>query len=205
MEREAFVFTIFFLTLGPMKIIPAFAKLTKSMDFKFKREVAVKGILIATAICVGVALLGKNMLANYQISLNALELAGGLVLLISALNVIFPTIQPANPTSSQPTALQLAVSPVAMPIVVTHVGIAAILFFVMLGPRYPGIEITIAKALTLMLVLDFLVMFFIDKVVKVPGLLLVLQVFGSVLVFFQVALTTEAILDALKRLGAFRG
>jgi multiple antibiotic resistance protein len=203
MEREGFIFTIFFLTLGPVKIIPAFAKLTQSMPLKFKREVALKGILIATAICLYVALLGEGILRNYEISLEALEIAGGLVLLISALIAIFPILQPRNPTRSQPTALQLAISPVASPIVVPPVGIAAILIFIMLAPRYPGINFAVTRALLIMLVLDFLVMFFIDKIVKVPGLMLLLQVFGSVLVFVQVALAIETILDAFRSLGAF--
>lgn len=203
MEREGFIFTIFFLTLGPVKIIPAFAKLTQSMPLKFKREVALKGILIATAMCLYVALLGEGILRNYEISLEALEIAGGLILLISALIAIFPILQPPNPSRSQPTALQLAIAPVASPIVVPPVGVAAILIFIMLAPRYPGMNFAIAKALLIMLVLDFLVMFFIDKIIKVPGLLLLLQVFGSVLVFVQVALAIETILDGFRNLGVF--
>lgn len=203
MEREGFIFTIFFLTLGPVKIIPAFAKLTQSMPLKFRQEVAVKGILIATAMCLYVALLGEGILRNYEISLEGLEIAGGLVLLISALNAIFPGLQPPTPVRSQPTALQLAISPVASPIVVPPVGVAAILIFIMLSPRYPGMTLAIGKALLIMLVLNFLVMFFIDKIIKVPGLLLLLQVFGSVLVFVQVALAVETILDGFRTLGIF--
>jgi multiple antibiotic resistance protein len=201
MERESFILTIFFLTLGPIKIIASFAKLTQAFDLKFKREVAIKGILVAGAICLYVALLGRGMLTNYQISLEALRLAAGLVLLLSALNGIFPRVQPANSPTSQPTALQLAISPVATPMVVPPVGIAAILIFVMLIPEYPGMEFAIAKGLLTMLALDFLVMFFIDKILKLPGLMMVLQVFGSVLVFFQVALAIQTILGTLKSLG----
>jgi multiple antibiotic resistance protein len=203
MEREGFIFTIFFLTLGPVKIIPAFAKLTQSTPLKFKREVAIKGILIAAAMCLYIALLGEGILRNYEISLEGLEIAGGLVLLISALNAIFPGLQPPAPVRSQPTALQLAISPVASPIVVPPVGVAAILIFIMLAPRYPGMTLAIGKALLIMLVLNFLVMFFIDKIIKVPGLLLLLQVFGSVLVFVQVALAVETILDGFRTLGLF--
>jgi len=203
MEREGFIFTIFFLTLGPIKIIPAFAKLTQSMTLKFKREVAIKGILIASAICFYVAVLGQGILKNYEISLEGLELAGGIVLLLSALRTIFPSVQPTTPPSSQPTAIQLAISPVASPIIVPPVGVAAILIFVMLAPRHPGMDFAIVKVLLIMMVLNFLVMFFINTVLKAPGLMLILQVFGSVLVFVQVALASETILDALRSLGAF--
>lgn len=205
MEKEAFIFTILFLTLGPTKIIPAFANLTQAMELKFKREVAIKGIAIATSICLYVFLLGRNLLENYQISLEALEIAGSLVLLISALNALFPTAQPTNPPESQSTTLKLAITPVATPMIVPPVGVAAILIFVMLAPRYPGRDFVIAEALALMLVLDFLIMFFIDKIIKVPGLLLLLYVFGNVMVFTQVALAIQVILVALKSLGVIQG
>jgi len=204
MEKESFIFTIFFLTLGPVKIIPAFGKLSQQMSPKFRQEVAIKGILIASAICLYVALLGRSLLEKYQISLDSLRIAGGLVLLISALEAIFPRVQAVTPTKSQASPLEVAISPVAVPIIVPPVGIAAILIFRMLAPRYPGIEFAIAKALLIMLALDFLVMYFIDKILKVPGLMLILQVFGSVLVFFQVAMAIETILVALKSLGAFK-
>lgn len=145
MEREAFIFTIFFLTIGPIKIIPAFAKLTHGMPLKFKREVAIKGILIASAVCLFVALTGRGTVEKYAISLEALEIASGIVLLLSALNTIFPKVQPSVPAPSQPTAIQLAVSPVATPIVVPPIGVATILIFVMLSPKNIGMDFVIAK------------------------------------------------------------
>ncbi|MBW4621438.1 MAG: hypothetical protein KME17_19020 [Cyanosarcina radialis HA8281-LM2] len=204
MERESFILTIFFLTLGPFKIISGFAKLTQSFDLKFKREIAIKGISIASAICLFVALLGQGMLSNYRISPEGLRIAAGLVLLISALDSVFPKVQPSTPTKSQPTALQLALSPVATPMIVPPVGIAAILIFTILVPKYPGLEFAIAKGLLMMLALDFLVMFFIDAIVKIAGLMLVLQILGSVLGFFQVALAIETFLTAFRSLGVFK-
>ena len=47
-------------------------------------------------------------------------------------------------------------------------------------------------------------MCFIDRVIKMPGLMIVLTVLGSVLVFVQVGLAIEMILNALKNLGVFK-
>ena len=58
-----------------------------------------------------------------------------------------------------------------------------------------------AICLATMMVLDFLVMYFIDQVMKTPGLTLVLHALGSVLVFIQASLAIQMILDALKNLG----
>ena len=87
-----------------------------------------------------------------------------------------------------------------MPIIVPPAGIAAILISIMVAPNYPGMESVIALALLTMMTLNFLVMFFIDEVLKVPGLLLGLHVFGSMLMFIQVALAIETVLAALRSL-----
>ncbi len=52
-----------------------------------------------------------------------------------------------------------------------------------------------------MIVLDFLVMYFIDQVMKTPGLMIILTVLSSVLVFIQVCMAMEAILNGLRNLG----
>jgi multiple antibiotic resistance protein len=52
-----------------------------------------------------------------------------------------------------------------------------------------------------MMFLDFLVMFFIDKILKIPGLMAILQIMGSILVFIQVALAVQTILLGLVNIG----
>jgi len=203
MEEFSFVFTIFFMLLGPIKLIPSFAGLTRGADARFKRDVAVRGVVIASALCVFVALAGGTLLGKYRISIDALRIAGGLVLLIAALQVIFQKAQPSSPGSGTPTAIQLAASPVAVPSIVPPAGVAVILLFMMAAPQYPGITQAVAICLVTMMVLDFLVMYFIDRVMKTPGLMIVLTVIGSVLVFVQVGLAIEIILTALKNLGVF--
>jgi NADH:ubiquinone oxidoreductase subunit 6 (subunit J) len=78
---------------------------------------------------------------------------------------------------------------------------AAILIGMMLAPEFPGVTQAIAICLAIMMVLDFLVMYFIDRVMKTPGLTIVLNVLGSVLVLVQAALSINMMLVALKSLG----
>jgi multiple antibiotic resistance protein len=201
MDQFSYIFTIFFMLLGPIKVIPSFAGLTRGADAQFKRDVAIRGTVIASALCVFVALAGGALLGKYRISIDALRIAGGLVLLIAALQVIFQKAQPPSPGSGTSTAIQLAASPVAVPMIVPPAGVAAILIFMMVAPQYPGMTQAVAICLAIIMVLDFLVMYFIDQVMKTPGLMIVLTVLGSVLVFVQAALAIEMILNALKSLG----
>ena len=201
MEQFPFIFTTFFMLLGPIKLIPAFAGLTQGADVRFKRSVAIRGTVIATVLCVFVALAGTTLLGKYRISVPALQISGGLVLLISALQIIFQKAQPPRPSSGKPSALQLAAAPLAVPMIVPPAGIALILVCMMLAPQNPGTPQAVAICLAIMMVLDFLVMYFIDRIMKTPGLGLVLVVLGSVLIFVQVCLAIQTILNGLNGLG----
>jgi multiple antibiotic resistance protein len=204
MVQFSFIFTIFFMLLGPVKLIPSFGGLTRGADRRFKRDVAIRGVVVASALCAFVALAGGTLLGKYRISLDAVRISGGLVLLIAALQVMFRKVQSSSPSSGTPTAIQLAASPVAVPMIVPHAGVAAILICMMLAPEFPGMTQAIAICLATMMVLDFLVMYFIDWVMKTPGLTIVLAVFGSVLVFVQAALAINMMLVALKSLGIIK-
>jgi multiple antibiotic resistance protein len=201
MEQFSFIFTIFFMLLGPVKLVPSFAALTRRADVRFKRSVTIRGAVVASALCVFVALAGGTLLGKYRISLDAVRISGGLVLLIAALQVMFRKAQSSSPSSGKPTAIQLAISPLAVPMIVPHAGVAAILICMTLALQNPGMTQAIAICLATMMVLDFLVMYFIDWVMKTPGLTIVLAVLGSVLVFVQAALAINMMLVALESLG----
>ena len=88
--------------------------------------------------------------------------------------------------------------------IVPYAGVAAILICIALAPQSPGMTQAIAICLAIMMVLDFLVMYFIDQVVKTPGLAIILSVLGSVLVFVQAALAINMMLVALRSLGVIQ-
>jgi multiple antibiotic resistance protein len=201
LENASFVFTVSFMLLGPLKIIPAFIRLTRNRDRPFKRELAIKASLIASATVYAAAFIGEVAMARYRISIDAVRLAGGLVLLISALRIMFPKPEAPSTESQQTPALQLAISPLAMPIIVSPPGIAAIVIFEMLAAQNPGLDWIITLALAAMMALDFLIMFFCDRLVAIPGFTLLLQVFGSVLVFVQVALAIKTMIAGFKGIG----
>lgn len=200
MEHLPFILTIFFMLLGPIKIIPPFVALTKERDAAYKRALAVRATAIAAVLVMFVALAGGALLDRYRISLNSLRIAGGLVLIVAALNAIFRRTPPALARPGA-TLMQIAAAPLAVPVIVPPAGVAAMLIFIMLAPENPGMWTALAVALTIVMTLDFLVMFFIDGVMKTPGLMLVLLVVGSALVFVQACIGVETILRALTDLG----
>jgi len=201
MDSYAFVFTILFMLLGPIKTIGPFAAATQDVDVPFQRAVAIRATLIAAALMAFVVLSGGNLLGKYQISAEALAIAGGLVLLLAALRTMFdgPPVHAKVRADAPP--MKVAVSPIVHPIIVTHAGVAAILIFAMAAPRYPGMMQMIVVSLGIILVLNFIAMYFNRFIVGVGPVMLALQLLGAVLVFIQAALAIDTMLTGFKGLG----
>lgn len=205
MDQFSFVFTIFFMLLGPVKIIPPFTGLTRGADDRFTRALAIWSAVFASLVVTAIALTGETLLSKYRISIEGLRIAGGLVLLLASLITIFSKAQPPLAKSDNVSVLQLAVSPMVTPVIVPPAGVAAILTFMMLAPEYPGMLHAVGLALAIIMLLDFLVMYFIRGIMKLPGLMLILHLAGAVLVFMQAALAVQVMLTALRHLGVIPG
>ena len=114
-------FTTFFATVGPVEAAVLFATLTPKMSGSARAAIAVRATIIASLLLLVFTLLGQPLLDELGVSIAALQTAGGIILLLIALDMIF-----AKPTSAfkltQPedeeaqTKDDIAVFPLAMPL-----------------------------------------------------------------------------------------
>jgi multiple antibiotic resistance protein len=203
MDQFHFVFAIFFMLLGPIKVLPAFAALTRDHDLDFRRKAAFQATAFAAVICVFLILTSSNTLARYHIHRESLKLAAGVVLLISALRVIFPNPQKEERGTTADSPLAISLSPLATPLIVTPAGIAAIMIFVSIAHEEAGMYRAIIIALIAVLILDYLIMRFSGVIVRQPWVLPMIRLLGSVMLVIQVAGAMDLIVVALKDLGLF--
>ncbi|MCB0173785.1 MAG: MarC family protein, partial [Anaerolineae bacterium] len=98
LETAVVAFTTLFATIGPIDAAAVFAALTPDSTPRQRRSTAVRGALIATVILVLFALLGKSLLAGLGISLAALRTAGGILLLLIGIDMVFA--RPSGSTST---------------------------------------------------------------------------------------------------------
>ncbi len=87
--------TTFFATIGPIEAAVLFATLTPKMDRTARRAIATKATLIAGVILLVFTLLGQPLLRQLGVSIAALQTAGGIILLLIAIDMVF-----AKPTSA---------------------------------------------------------------------------------------------------------
>jgi multiple antibiotic resistance protein len=204
MNNLSYIFAIFFLTLGPVKTIPAFFALTREASAEFKKQAALKSILIATGTCVFIGFVGRNALAKWGVSLDALKIAGGLILLLSALDVVRMKTQSQGAikvSADTPVseAIKLALNPLATPIIITPYGVVAIIVFMVLAEGNMSFQGQILLMLFLIMILNYLGMIFADKIMGIIGLP-VLRLIGWVFSIMQAALGIDVMLRAFQSL-----
>ncbi len=81
---------LLFLVIDPLGNIPMFMTTLKKVEASRQRKVVVRELLIALVILVGFLFLGQYLLQLLHLSETALTTAGGIILLIIAIKMIFP-------------------------------------------------------------------------------------------------------------------
>jgi multiple antibiotic resistance protein len=82
-------FTTLFVIIDPPGCAPIFATLTKGTTRKHQKIMAIKSVGIAAIILIGFAFVGEWLFSKLGISLDALRIAGGIMLFIIGLNMVF--------------------------------------------------------------------------------------------------------------------
>ncbi len=114
-------FTTFFATVGPVEAAVIFATLTPGVSQTERRLISVRATSIATVLLLGATIAGGPLLRQLGVSIPALQTAGGIILLVIALDMVFarPTsafkLTPSEGAEAQ-HKVDLAVFPLATPL-----------------------------------------------------------------------------------------
>ncbi|NET82387.1 MAG: MarC family protein [Moorea sp. SIO1F2] len=193
------ILIIFLLTVGPLKLIVPFVKLTANADPALRRQLALRGFGISTLVIFAVALLCKNVLKSWQIDLSAMLIATGIILFLVALRTVLaqyntPTTKDATPVNP---SLKLTINPLVFPSILTPYGIAVVVTMSAMFGRMAIAPGSMFLLLLLVMVLNLGVM-----LVAHPLLNLIkpvtLRVLGFVFGVMQVALGLDMILTGVK-------
>jgi len=106
MITPAFIFTVFMLTLGPIKTVPAFFAMIEGMAPEAVRVLAIKGTMAATAVSLLIALVMTSLAASWRVSADDMRIAGGILLFAASRETIGQFNRPASPLGSRPNIRQ---------------------------------------------------------------------------------------------------
>ena len=125
MDLKTFVSAVFMLTLvmDPLGNIPMFISALKDVPADRKRAVLARELLIALGVMLFFLLFGKYIVSFLAIDPTAMSVAGGIVLFLIALQMIFPTqhAQFGGSPEGEPFIVPLAIPLVAGPSTLTTV------------------------------------------------------------------------------------
>jgi multiple antibiotic resistance protein len=195
------IFTLFFVTLGPLKLLGPFGQRTRALDEATSRAVALRAFVIATIAVIMGGLVGRSLAANWSVSLAAMELTAGIIFFLVALHQLLAQYEPAHP----PVDEALPASPIAaalklvFPIVLTPYGIAAVIVLLSASADADR-TIMILGLLVVVMILDLLGMLFARRIMH-GATVIVLQIIGAVLAVLQVALAVQFMIAGLRALG----
>jgi len=120
------------LILDPFGNIPLFLSLLRNMDPLRRRKVIVREMLIALAALIGFLVAGGQFLAMFQLSQSSLQIAGGVVMFLIAIKMIFPS---DDDTEAHEVKAEPLIVPLAIPLVA---GPAAMATLILLQARDPA-------------------------------------------------------------------
>ena len=82
-------FILFFVTIDTIGNLPFFLSLTENAKVKKRNEIAIKSTIIAFFILIAFAYIGRYLLEAIGVSLDSLKIAGGIILMFIAIDILF--------------------------------------------------------------------------------------------------------------------
>lgn len=190
------IFVILLITIGPLKATIVYATLTAKSDAAFRRQVAIKTVITATIVIILFILAGEVILKVFHISLPALKIAGGLILLLFALHMVLGEEKKGQAEEVGPSP-NIAVYPLAMPLMATPQGIVAIVTIAAGAQTMGDIAILLVLAL-IILAINLIVLLLADKIIAAIGpaaLMIIGKIVGILLAGLAVQLMISAGID----------
>lgn len=129
------LFVIFLITLGPLKSAIVYVTMTADADAGFRRRIAIRTVLVATIVSILFVVAGEYLLDVFHISIPALKFGGGIILMLYALEMVLGGKSEEGAKSDVELSPNIAVFPLAMPLMATPHGLVAI---VTLSAGAPG-------------------------------------------------------------------
>jgi multiple antibiotic resistance protein len=193
-------FTIFFVTIDPLGMVPLFVALTHGLTPSARRATAWKSVGLATAILFLFALAGRPLLHYLGVTLASFQIAGGLLLLLVAVEMVlghsFTGTRP-QPEDVRPHHGDVSVFPLAVPLIS---GPGALTAAMLLHDKNIGDPAAQAVSLMVMagvLALVWLGFILADRVMGLIGLTGI-HIFSRVLGILLTALAINNIIEGLR-------
>jgi multiple antibiotic resistance protein len=188
------VFVTLFVIMDPPGVVPIFLGLVSKFTEKERRKLAVKTAIVSLTVIVTFALFGQFILGYLKISLPAMQGAGGLLLLLVALELLTGKNEKKGDEAG-PSDVNVALVPLGTPLLAGPGAIVATIIFV---KQIEGVAMGVALftaigVLHLVLALILRYSTGIIMVIKTSGVTLIARIAGLLLAAIAVQMIANSV------------
>lgn len=199
-------FVTLFVIIDPIGLTPLFVALTQGLGGAERRAIAVRATLIGTGVLVLFGLLGEAVLGFVGISMAAFRIAGGALLFLTALEMLFErrTKRREDQAEGEEDRPDPSVFPLATPLIAGPGSIATMILLtgeVEGDPAATALVLAVMAAVLIVVFVMFLTAGLLERVLGRTGINVVTRLLGMLLA----ALSVQFILDGLADFGFAAG
>lgn len=196
-------FTTLFIIIDPPGLAPVFIALTTGMTDRQRRAIAVRAFVVSVVLMMVFLFSGEAVLSFIGISMDAFRIAGGILLFLTALDMLFQKRQARREENAAEGQAEHhddpSVFPLALPLIV---GPGAITTVILLSGQAQGATDMAAIAamvigVLVIVLIAFLIAPAIERALGKTGLNIVTRLLGMLLA----ALAVQFVLDGLRGFG----
>ena len=194
-------FTTLFIIIDPPGLAPLFVALTQGMTAAERRAIALRACVIAAALMIAFMFIGEALLGFVGISMPAFRIAGGILLFLTALEMLFQKRQARRQENADEGAAEHhddpSVFPLALPLIV---GPGAITTIILLsGQAQSAVDFAAITGVMMLVLLCVFVAFLVatplDRILGKTGINILTRLLGMLLA----ALAIQFILDGISQ------
>ena len=193
-------FVTFFVVIDPPGCAPIFASLTAGAPPSHRRNMAIRSVFVASGILFAFAIFGEAFLGALGVSLDAFRIAGGIMLFIIALEMVFEKRTERRETRAQDVKdsdhEDISIFPMGIPMIAGPGSIASAMLLTSRANGWPE-SLTVLGALIAVLALTMLCLLIAGPLMKLLGYRLeamITRVLGVILA----ALAAQFVIDGIK-------
>jgi multiple antibiotic resistance protein len=194
-------FVTLFVIIDPIGLTPMFVALTQGLPQQRRRAIALRGVLVAFFVLCLFAIFGEAVLGFVGISMPAFRIAGGLLLFLTALDMLFQrrTKRRKDQAEEDDHSEDPSVFPLGIPLSAGPGAIATVILLAGQTPGWMGLTMTLGVTICVLVIafLLFLTAGWLERALGKTGINVVTRLLGMLLC----ALAVQFVLDGLRAFG----
>jgi len=195
-------FAVLFVAIDAVGIGPLFLSLTYGASTKQRYKIALRSSLIASVVLLVFAYGGQFFFNWIGVSLNSLKVAGGIILLIIAIEMLLDKRrirreENASKALSEKTIDEITVFPLSIPLIAGPAALTSIVLLINANSFSNENLLMVYLALTSVMIVTLIHMLFSTFIAKLAGKN-ILNVFSRVIALILASLAIQFVIDGLK-------